>query len=276
MKKSFKIIILILFIAFFCAGCDIINSGTTRDIRHSGFSLSNAEFECPSLLPSDDGYEKIKYLTGTTAITTDGSIYLLSFGQKYSNNLNCMKADFKPKVVSIFDNKVFKADDGNIYYLVSSGDAVAFSVVPESDSNYAIYKIILDDEEVLKATTVNQDSNSYYVLKKDGSIYNYIVPKDNGVSISSTSVVYSKNSYGGSIIDFNYVGKAPGTFIRTNNQIFRMLSINREECSKYVDIECKYEMMLDEGLTKHNDKILGFSGSFLITTYGKEFSASNA
>lgn len=275
MKKVFQIICLFLIIAFICVGCDAVHADTTRDIRHSGFSLSGSEFECPYLLPSNEEYEKIKYLTVSEAITEDGNVYLLSFNQKYSNDFNCKKASFSHKVVAVFDNKVVKADDGKMYHLVAGDGATAFSEVLENESNYLLYKTILDDPSVLKVVCANQDSNSYYVLKTDGNVYNYILAKDAGkVSIVSSAVVYSKSNYDGEIIDFNYVAKSTNTFIKTDKKIFRLLPTNREECSKYVDVACEYKIKLDEGLTEHYNKILGFSGNFLITTYGKEFSAT--
>ena len=53
-----------------------------------------------------------------------------------------------------------------------------------------------------------------------------------------------------------------------------MMATNREECSKYIDVTCTYEMSLDKGLTDHQNRILGFSGSYLITTYGKQFNVT--
>lgn len=274
--KVNKVIILSLLLAIICAGCSIVYADTTRDIRHSGFSLSSQEFECPVLLPDSDDYMKTKFLTSTYSITTDGSIYLLSMGQKYSNELNCKKANFSHKVVSVFDSSVVKADDGKMYYLASTGEHASFSQVTSDDSDYVIYDIILKDEEVVKVITVDQENGHYYVLKTDGNVYNFVVSKNNGVaSLVSSSIVYSKSNYGDNIIDFNYAGKSKTTFIKTSKQIFRMLATNEEECSKYVDVECQYEMMLDEGLTEHYDKILGFNGSFLLTTYGRQFNAAN-
>ena len=113
------------------------------------------------------------------------------------------------------------------------------------------------------------------MLKKDGNVYSYTVSKNGngGLAIVSTSVVYSKSSYRGTIIDFSYAGKSSGTSVRTTSEIFRMIATNKEECSKYVDVQCEYEMQLDENLTKHQLNIYGFSGSYLITKYGKQFNA---
>ena len=122
--------------------------------------------------------------------------------------------------------------------------------------------------------TVDASSGHYYVLKKDGNVYNFVVSKThNSAAVVSSPVVYSRSNYDGEIIDFSYAGKTSGTSVRTTSEIFRMIATNKEECSKYVDVACEYEMQLDEGLTEHQNKILGFSGTYLITTYGKQFNA---
>ena len=276
MSKKLKLIIIFFMISVFCSGC--MNASATRAIRHSGFSLSNVEFVCPTLYPSNKDYDKIRYLTNTYVITTAGTVYQLSIGMPFSNNQNCKEANFNHRVVSIFDDKIIKADDGKLYHLTSSEEKAAFSLVSTDDSNYQVYKAILSIEGVVKVVTADQGANSYYALNQDGNVYNYTVVRGSGGSsatITNAVIVYSKANFGGEIIDFNYVPNSTATFIRTSNAIFRLLVTNAAECTAYADVSCEYEMKLDEGLTKYRNEILGFSGSFLITTYGKEFSASS-
>lgn len=268
-----KYFCLLSLVVFMCVGCDIIYADTTRDIRHAGFNLSGSEIECAELFDTQVS-EKLKFLTGSHFVMSSGSVYSLSVGQKYSNEQHCKQVPISSNVTAIFDDNVVRTSDGKYYFLVASGDSKAYSEVPTNDNNYPIYNVLLKDTEVVKVKTADSNLGHYYVLKKDGNVYNYIVSKNNeSASITGNSVVYSKSNYGGSIIDFNYVGKTLGTFIRTNTEIFRMLAVNREECSKYADISCIYEMRLDTQLTEHQDKILGFSGTYLITDYGKQFNA---
>lgn len=276
MKKKIKIMGLFLCILFLCCGCDIVNSSTTRDIRHAGYGVSNVEFTCPSLFPSKNGYEKIKFFTNTYAITVDGKFYALSLGKKYQNNLNCKVPEqfMEKEMTAIMDNKVVKTSDGKLYY-IASGDNAAYTMVPENDSEYAVYKLLFADESILKVMTVDSSNGYYYALKDDGNVYNIVILKNNGnVTQASSSIVYGRSAYGGNIIDFNYAGSSPATYVRTETQIFRMVAQNKEECSKYADVPCTYKIALDENLTKHQEKILGFSGNFLLTNYGKQFSAA--
>ena len=57
-----------------------------------------------------------------------------------------------------------------------------------------------------------------------------------------------------------------------------MTITNKEQCTEYVDIACKYKMKKDETLTKYykeEPKILYYGPSILITTYGKEFTPAS-
>ncbi|MBO5120323.1 MAG: hypothetical protein J6C28_01375 [Bacilli bacterium] len=274
MKKGLKVMGLLLLLAFICSGCDAMYASTTRDIRHSGFALSGAELKCDALLDDVD-YDKVRFLTGKHAIMESGSVYELSIGQKYSNEQNCMASPLTSSVVALFDENVVKTAEGKYYFIVRTGENAAYSAVPSTDSNYMIYDAILKDSEVLKVKTVDASTGHYYVLKKDGNVYNYVVAKSiSSATVVSSPVVYSRSNYDGEIIDFSYAGKTTGTSVRTNTKIYRMMATNREECSKYIDVACTYEMRLDEGLTEHQNRILGFSGSYLITTYGKQFNVT--
>lgn len=268
MQKKLKILLISLFVLL-CSGC---NADATRDIRHAGFSLSGVEFECSMLLPSDSGYDKTRFLDTNFAITTDGTVYQLSLSQVYSNEMNCKKANFSHKIDAVFDNRIGRSEEGKFYYLVTNGENAAFTEVTNSDSSYELYKLILGDKSIIKVITIDQNAGHYYVLKDDGNVYDYLVSKNNGLfSLTSFSIVYNKSNYNSEIIDFNYAGKSPSTFIRTSDEIFKMTALNSDECLKYADVKCQYEMLKSELLTEHIDKILGYNGSFLITTYGKEF-----
>ena len=274
MKKRIIVAVVLVVAIVICGGCDLKYASTTREIRHSGFALSGAEFTCDDLV-GEERTDEVKFLTSKHAIMESGSVYELSIGQKFSNDQNCKASPFSSKVVAIFDENVVKMDNGQYFYLVRTGENAAYTAVLKSDDNYAIYDILLKDSQVLKVKTLDSSSGYYYVLKKDGNVYNYVVLKNNdSVSIVSSPVIYSKSNYNGNIIDFNYAGKTSSTFVRTTSQIFRMKATNKQECSKYVDVVCEYEMSLDEGLTEHQDRILGFSGSFLITVYGKQFNVT--
>lgn len=270
--KKIKYIILFLFVIFTCVGCE---GDITREIRHDGFALSGNEFVCNELLSGEEKVTtNVKYLGNGYVISNSGKIYEISLGQVYSNDSNCKKADTNIEVVSVFDGAIVKSVDNKYYYLTASNNVSSYSEVTVNDNSYNIYNLLLSEQDVIKVQTVNQSTGSYYVLKEDGNVYNYVVTRVNYNSpytIVSKDVIYNKDDFGGEIIDFYEASNSLATFVKTKSEIYKMQITNEEECSKYADVSCKYKLKKDKTLTKHYDYIMAYNGSTLITTYGKTF-----
>jgi hypothetical protein len=276
MTKIFKITFICLFVLILCSGC---NGNITRDIRHAGFSVSST-FECSEFLPSNknSNYTKIKYLLSNNIITEDGKIYDLSLSQKYSNNENCRDANAYITVAAIFDDKIVKGVDGIYYYLTAQNNVASYSQVLQTDNSYNIYYLLLKDDDVVKAMTADSSTGLYYVLKTDGNIYGVVISQVDRNSlpvVTSTSIVFDLNDYGGKIIDFNYAGNSLNTFVRTEDKLFRMRITNSDNCSKYADITCEYALQEDSIFETYKDTIIAYNGSTLITSYGQEFSVNS-
>lgn len=264
MKKCI-LFCLLLCLVFLCTGCE---GDITRGIRHAGYNLSGSDLICNDIITkyNNTDYTKIKFLTSNLAIMSDDRIYEFSFSKQYSSGQNCRISVFDKKVISIFNSNVAKCDDG-YYTLVTNGDVPAFSKL----SDVSLYDIILG-EDVVKAVSVDESSGIYYLLKGDGNIYKYVVSKNNNsYSLVSSEVIYSKETFG-YIYDFGYSDENPlGTYIRTDEKIYRKIVSNSNECQKYADISCKYEFVEDADLIVYDDYILGYNGTTLITNYGRVF-----
>jgi len=274
MKKLLKISILLFLTVIICTGCE---GDVTRDIRHEGFSVGDQEIVCEPFF-REENRETIKYLTADRIITSNGTIYELSLGQKYSSNSHCRIADTNLKVVSIFDDKVFKAEDGNLYSLTGQNNGGDYKQITSSDNSFALYDLLLKPADVVKAQTADSSNGIYYVLKTDGNVYAVSIAKANynaPPAIVGSVVVYGKDSYGGDIIDFNYAGDSGATFVRTANKVYRMKASNAEQCSKYVDIRCEYQMMEAPVFEEQRDFIAAYNGSMIITTYKKYFTLAS-
>lgn len=277
MKKKFCFLSLI--ILFLVVGC---NGSITRDIRHGGYSIAG-NFKCSEFMPASDEdvyYTKIKYYTGSHIITEKGKLYEVSLEKKYTNGSNCRVVDKDITVQSIFDNRYIRSEDDRIYTLISDNNMIAYSEIGEAAQNYKLFKLLLGDKTNLKIVTANSSTGSYYVLKTDGNVYEYIVEKvDKGqnpdMKVSSSKIIYNKNDYDGTIIDFGYAGEGLNTYILTDSKLYRMRVKNLDECGKYADIACQYELQEDEKYTLYKDKIITFNGSTLITSYGKMFSVQS-
>lgn len=275
MNKYIKFFVITFLVMFFCSGC---NGDVTRAIRHDGFTVGTTEFKCDSLM-GNSSYEKVSLFTPNSLITDTGKIYNISLSQKFKNGSNCNAVDIAVKVVAVLDNKIFKADDGRMYYLVGDNNSEAYSQVTTSDNSYYIYELLLKPEGTVKVMTADSNNGIYYVLKTDGNVYGYTLggtDRNSTPYIAGTTLVYSKDDFGGNIVDFNYAGESNSTFVRTEYSAFRMVATNYEACTQYADEACNYEMVEIESFSKYGDNIFAYNGSTLITTYGKIFTASNA
>ena len=270
MKKVFVLISIMMF-ALVLTGC---NGTVTRALRNDGFSVKDNKFKC-SLLnldgkeddEEDNTSEDVKFLVGNYAIGVSGNIYQLSYDQLFSNDMNCKKVATIP-TKAVLDDKFILGEDGKYYYLNDDNGGVAeqFSEMPQEDENYQVLSLFFTGD-VKKAVTVNANINSYYVLTQDKDTKQYFVKSDN--------VQFTSNSYDGKIIDFFYAGDSTATFFRTPTSIYRNLIGNEEECSKYVDVPCEFEIAVDTTLTENLDKIVLYNGKTLFTSYGRMFTVGS-
>lgn len=282
MKKSF-LLLLIICVSLICTGC---NGNITRSIRQDGFVINERKFVCSTLVPEKKMFskeqknttEKIKFIDSGMVISENGNMYELSFNGVFSNNMNCKKVGSNIKVKSMIDNEVILGEDGRYYYLGASDNIIKYSEVPRTDPSLGVYKLILGDDNVIKAMSVNSNIKSYYVLKKNGNIYNYVLKQNDATKeyyVLTDNLAYRASDFDGNIVDFKYFGEANSTYFRTEKSIYRMLSTNLSECSKYVDVACKYELKKDEVLSNNMDRYLGYGGTVLITDYGKIFTVGS-
>lgn len=276
MKKKIVLVSLLFIIVLLCSGC---NGSVTRELRHSGFSVSNNKFICDAFYPENDKdvlYKKVRYITDKNIIDKDGYIYEISLGQVYENKQNCKRANTDIVVKAIYDNKIVKANDNKYYYLNGSNNVDNYSLVPETDNSYELYDLLLKDTGVVKVITADGSKGIYYILKDDGSIYSYTITKsdyNSPLKIVSRSIIYD-DIIASKILDFNYAGESSQTYMKTEDGIYRMKAINYDKCSKYADVNCIYEITKDEVLTKYEDRIIAYNGNTLITDYKQVFTVN--
>lgn len=275
--KRLKFGLLLIIVLFLCTGCD---GDVTRDIRHAGFTMGGT-FECAKFYPvtkDDNSYDRIRYFLGTHLIDEDGKIYELSLSKKYYNEEHCMAADTSVHVYSILDNRVVRGLDGKYYYLTPQNNIDKYTPIPSTDNAYAVYHLLLKDNDVIKVVSAESNQGLFYVLKKDGNVYGYTVntsDRNTPPKLVNMQLIYDKMDYGDAIIDFNYAGNSLNTFVRTEKKVFRMKMKNGDECTKYAGLDCQFEMTEDPIFEKYADRIVAYNGSVLITDYKKMFSVAS-
>lgn len=232
-----------------CKGDDI------REFRHSGYNINDNKFSCKEV-------EKVKYLYDNFLVSESNDIYYISLDLPYSNKSNCRLINSNEKLQSIYGEETFKSYNNIIY----SFDYNNYSDFPVINSTDKITEFLLNDNTNLK---IINNENHYYTLKNDGNIYDYVIEeKDNIVSIVTSTLLYSSNSLDGTIIDFYYSSNMPSNYIKTSTSYYTFKP-NNEECKKYADIECNYELKKDELLNKYSNEIYAYNGKRVILSNGK-------
>ncbi len=275
MKRCLKMLMFFAFVAVICTACE---GDVTRAFRHAGYSVSDVKFVCDAFYGDNSTGEAIRFLTADRAITTEGVIYELSFGQKFSNDQNCRVADTGLRVSAIMDDSIFLATNGGIYYLTDNGQSKAYTEITTSDSSYGTYATLFYSGNGIKYTTVDNSNGIYYVMKSDGNVYGYTLyseDRDTYPVIAGMVVVYNKLDYG-DIIDYHYAGNSPLTYVRTADKVFHLTMTNEKECTTYADIQCNYVMTDDEMFEEYRDYIFAYNGSTIFSTYGRIFSLGSA
>ena len=273
-KNKIKLLLFGVFVSLFCTACD---GDVTRAIRHDGFSIGS-KVKCDLFFTKETALvNKIKFFTGTHIIHENGRIYELSLSQPYSSGENCRDSGKSIIVKAIMDNNIVKGADGGYYFLNGSGQVLPYTKIAETDNNYQIYNLLLQDPQVVKVVTADSNTGLYYVLKNTGDVFGITISKADRnmpAQISGTTIVYNKSNFGGFITDFNYAGNSSATYVKTENSMFRMQASNLKECSKFADVTCDYVMQESEEYEKYKDRMVAYNGATLITDYGQSFSVA--
>ena len=80
---------------------------------------------------------------------------------------------FADKNVALSDLPTTITDFMKTYFPESTVDYAEYD-----DGKYEIWFSVEKDNNVVKAMNVNSNTNSYYVLKKNGNIYNYVIKQE--------------------------------------------------------------------------------------------------
>ena len=147
----------------------------------------------------------------------------------------------------------------------------------KSKQNLTVVNTCPTCKHCMASTVMNDDGNAWSEIYT--KVYHCMLrvskaDRDAPLTVSEMSIVYNESQYG-RIIDYNYAGENLGTFIRTENKMYRMRATNFEDCSKYADVKCTYELQEDPIFETYRDVIISYNGNMLITNYGQEFTVAS-
>jgi len=265
MKKNIFNYLSVLFILIAFTGCasNEVKIENDNSNQHQKSTLKEKyeyhSFICDEITGSETyafDYENLYF---------NGSVYevILNGDGIYSNNQHCKKIEgisYDTYVLRMSaQGKIMLINDKNIFYV--SNNKIY-------NNNYTQINVIALDKDVVSIW--NYDDNIYYVLKKDGNVYEYLLKGNinSGYKIvSSEKIIYSSNDYG-KIKYFYYTSSydknIENIIIYSEKGLYTQVEIITDECTKYKDIQCEKGIVLNEEFQVHRDEILYFDVNMII------------
>lgn len=244
MKKIVVILILLLFISG-CAGeSKELDSYQEEKIKEksevekfiSNQGLRRYEFNC------EISTEKIKdfSLGGDMFLTDDGKLYEWSLNL-FSNGTNCKKVETDVRFKR-FINNVIVNEHGEIYTYIDrtlkkgKGDGIAYELY-ESNNDMFLFS-----QNYSGSIFHGFDPNHHYAVLKENPdvLINYVYKNSEwvrddvfGIVLVNEKITHTYNNY-----------------FKTDKSYYYHSVINREECDKYVDVECEFGIVKMKELNK--------------------------
>ncbi len=287
MKKIKSIILCAILLCCVC-GCEKQKdkeSSLIGYIKEQNLKLygNNETFSCNLLseIQSDDIKEIASFISQKNYVVILTNNYYLKLyldgKQKFSNNQNCIKADYDfslNKVIRSYENYYAISNDKKLYRLSIDIKDELNNLFDSSfkELNIESYeKFIL--QENLKQILVEDDfyENGFFsnyvklILKEDGIIYKQIF--DRNYNFISENIYFNNQEYGNiksaMYGSFYYSENGNYQYLLTNDDLYFYTYKNKEDCEKYVDIVCQKELIKSPIYSKYKKDII-----FL----GKEYS----
>ena len=258
----------------------------------------NKSLDCPELT------NDIKYLGSGSFLTSDGRLFIYS-SKLYSNDKNCKEVSADIKIEKILNSYSYYDIEGNRYSLDSTT-----GTLKKEDYKDEFHLFLLDkyknyeywdyndgkymeeiDTSLNESVTENNTSITtryaggayclrngkvYFDAYRSITTYSYTTGSETVYKLTKSIVVYDGVDFSSNIMRVyscsgaNYKNNLP-VCLKTENKFYSLKVTNAEECGKYADVECIYEMKSEDILTEYYSKIGYFDGKFIIDTNNKLF-----
>ena len=198
-------------------------------------------------------------LTDLKYVITSDNIYTVTFKNLYSNDTNYKNLEFPKKVLGI---QLFE-DLAEWYQFLDNEKNIYFANDPEDLQN-AVASDTVDYDYTLVNNELYTNNNNqvffaaYNGMWEDTTYENGILVENNNIPSNEKILAIYKSSN-------KYYLKTDKAFYKFNK---KKVATNKEECEKYVDVECNYEyvyeIVKEDYLTKHYKDIKYLIKGYLV------------
>lgn len=252
---------LLLFFCLLLTGCDSSNTnGYVNNIVNNqtndneeidiGGKYESFEWKCSVILDDIINFSGFD----NKFITKDGELYNYSFDQLFTNNDYCKKIDTTYKFKRFINGSIVTTDNKSLAYV--DGKLIE-NYGWTGGFDYELLKLHNDLFELHRNNGILDLAGISYYGYNDGNkviLYNYNVNKIEEKYELSDGEEFVEGYY---------------HIFKTNKKYYYNSIINKEECNKYADVECKYGITPIDDINKVYDKIYYFNGKILIYNHDK-------
>ncbi len=284
MKKIFKIIVIIVIVIVVLIGAVFgytkIKQSMMNNERRNTMTLMEyiKTHESPVLYFVSkelkcDALDNIKLLTSDRLITKDNEIYDISFDKLFSNNQNCKKIETNINISNIRDGFIFSKD--NKFYNISDFEEVG---MPDYLQIYLLDKNII---KIIESDYDEINGKINLLVFKNNNIYKqtYNLNSANGnriITFENEELYKSLEEYG----NIKYITFEPHLYTNSDKNIqlwkstiktiisdkgyYYLNEVKTDECTKYVDIECEFELKESETYKRFSKDIKFLGETFTV------------
>lgn len=284
MKKIFKIIVIIVIVIVVLIGAVFgytkIKQSMMNNERRNTMTLMEyiKTHESPVLYFVSkelkcDALDNIKLLTSDRLITKDNEIYDISFDKLFSNNQNCKKIETNINISNIRDGFIFSKD--NKFYIISDFEEVGITdrlqiylldknIIKIIESDYdeingKINLLVFKNNNIYKQTyNLNLANGNRIITFENEELYKSLEEYGNIKHITFEPHLYTNS-------DKNIqLWKSTIKTIISDKGYYYLNEVKTDECTKYVDIECEFELKESETYKRFSKDIKFLGETFTV------------
>ena len=220
-----------------------------------------------------DALDNIKLLTSDRLITKDNEIYDISFDKLFSNNQNCKKIETNINISNIRDGFIFSKD--NKFYNISDFEEVGITdrlqiylldknIIKIIESDYdeingKINLLVFKNNNIYKQTyNLNLANGNRIITFENEELYKSLEEYGNIKHITFEPHLYTNS-------DKNIqLWKSTIKTIISDKGYYYLNEVKTDECTKYVDIECEFELKESETYKRFSKDIKFLGETFTV------------
>lgn len=277
-----------------------------QDLKTAGISqvVVYDEERNPGTYNCEELKDDIVHYDNNIFITKDNKIYAIS-SSLYTNNTNCKQLLPELKFKQAVGSEYYTVDN-EAYTYSSSNSTLSESTYTynqefyeflfnyyKDNTNWNIYtgtNIEGIDRTLNQSTNKNsiytyvtfagttyalRNGNIYVDAFKKTTVNNYKTgKKSTKYELVNSVLIYSKSDFDGEVIAITKSGSIANDknqlpiVVKTTNGYYMLAKTNAEQCDKYQDVECIYEMKNSEFLSKYYTQFKYVGNNFLIDNDG--------